>query len=113
MEDFDAHTPPPANGATGDVMQAYTKVWPHLRMTVEHTARELTKDRDEQNDLIQEARVALWQIDASRCDVRNREDLLYVRKVLKQHMKKVATAMGLVLEVSSSTVPEDVMKRLS
>ena len=63
IKDF---TPPPEDGATGDVMQAHAKVWPYLQAPVELCARELTKDRFKRRELIQEGRLELWRIDATR-----------------------------------------------
>ena len=85
-----AFTPPPNTSATGDVMQAHARVWRHVQCAVESCARALTRDRDEREDLIQEAHVELWRIDASRCDLRNREDLRYLRRMLTNHMCKLA-----------------------
>lgn len=83
-------TPPPDTNATGDVMQAYAHVWRRVQFAVEQYARSLTADRDEREDLIQEARVELWRMDASRCDLGNRDELFYLRRRLIHHMLKVA-----------------------
>lgn len=61
-------------------------------------ARLLTKDRDERQDLIQEARLALWQVDASRCDIRNRAEVRYLRKLLINHMRDVAARRGMTMD---------------
>ena len=113
MQTAESFTPPPEGGATGDVMQAYTRVWPHLQVEVERYARTMTKDRDERDDLIQEARRELLRIDASRCDLRSLDDLLYLRARLTKHMRRVAVSQGLVMETPSESVPEDVVKNLS
>ena len=113
MQTAESFTPPPEAGATGDVMEAYTRVWPHLQVEVERCARKITKDRDERDDLIQEARLELWRVDASRCDLRSMDDLLYLRAMLTKHMKKVAVSRGLVKEAPSESVPEDVVKTLT
>lgn len=84
-------TPPPDTNATGDVMQSHARVWRHVQCAVERCARSLTDDRDEQEDLIQEARVELWRIDPSRCNLRSVDDLRYLRKVVTRHMRKVAS----------------------
>lgn len=85
-----AFTTPPNTKATGDVMQAHARVWRHVQHAVESCARALTTDRDEREDLIQEAHVELWRIDASRCDLHNPEDLRYLRRVLTNRMCKLA-----------------------
>lgn len=86
----DAFTPPPSTNATGDAMQAFARVWRHVQSAVERYARDLTDDRDEREDLIQEARVELWRIDASRCDLRSAKDLQYLRRALKNRMRRAA-----------------------
>lgn len=85
-----AFTPPPNTNATGDVLQAHARVWRHVQHAVESCAQALTTDPDEREDLIQEARVELWRIDASRCDLRNREDVVYLRRMLTNRMCKLA-----------------------
>ena len=86
----DAFTPPPNTSATGDAMQACARGWRHVQTAVERHARELTGDLDERDDLIQEARVELWRMDASRCDLRSARDLQYLRRALANHMRNVA-----------------------
>lgn len=86
----DAFTPPPDTDATGDAMQAFARVWRYVQSAVERHARELTEDRDEREDLIQEARVELWRIDASRCDLQSAEDLQYLRRALRNRMRRAA-----------------------
>lgn len=113
MITVDFFTPPPDTDGTGDAMHAYARVWPHVRVAVELCARELTKDRDEREDLMQEAQVALWHIDASRCDIRSMDDLRSLRRMLMNHMRKEAARRRRVSGVRQDGVPLDVVKKLS
>jgi len=87
----ESFTPPPDTSATGDVMQSYGHVWRRVELAVERCARSLTEDRDERDDLIQEARVELWRIDPSRCNPQSADDVRYLARVLMRHMRKVAS----------------------
>ena len=90
MDTAESFTPPPEAGATGDVMQWYSKVWPHVQVAVEFCARDLASDREEREELVQEGRLELWRPDASKCDIRSREDLLYLRAMLTTHVRRVS-----------------------
>lgn len=112
MHTPDPCTPPPDTDSTGDVRHAFAKVWPYLQATVEFYARSLTADRDEREDLIQEGRAELWRTDASRCEIRSRHDLAYLRTKLTRHVRKVAVSKGLVGETAAEWVPDDLKRRL-
>lgn len=101
-------TPPPDTNATGDAMQAYARVWRYVQYAVERYARSLTEDRDEREDLIQEARVELWRIDPSRCDLQNRNDVDYLRRMLRNCMRDLAKKRV----VRAESVPASVVKEL-
>ena len=105
-------TPPPEDGAAGDVMQAYARVWPYVEAAVEYTAREVAKDRDNRKELVQLAKVELWNQDASRCNIRSRDDLDYLRKVLSAFVKKKAAGKRVVVDTPSEIVPDDLKDRL-
>ena len=85
-------TPPPDTDATGDVMQSQARVWRHVQPAVERCAYSLTDDRDEREDLIQEARIELWRIDPSRCNLQSGDDVRYLASVLMRHMRNFASA---------------------
>ena len=108
-EDF---TPPPADGATGDVMQAHSRIWRHVQVAVKRHADWLANDRDEREVLIQAARLELWRIDASRCDVTNPEDVDCLRKKLRRAMSKEAKANFRGRHARSDVVPLDLVKEL-
>ncbi|MES2177974.1 MAG: hypothetical protein V4550_08930 [Gemmatimonadota bacterium] len=113
MRTNEAFTPPPEGGATGDVHNAYIRVWRHVKTSVEIYARQLTTDRDVRDDLIQEASQRLWMEEASRCDIRSREDLLYFKATLTDHMRKKAKSKGIAMDDASYRVPDDLRKQLS
>ena len=52
-------------------------------------ARRLTGNRDLRDDLVQEARIHLWRMDPSRFDLRDGEELRYVRRELLARMWRV------------------------
>ena len=112
MSSPEAFTPPPQAGATGDVMQAYARIWRHVQVAVERHVRELTTDYDEREELMQAARLELWRIEPSRCDVTNREDVLYLRALLKRHIGGVATKKFGGKNARSDSVPLDLVKQL-
>ena len=108
----EAFTPPPAEGATGDVMQAYSRIWRHVQIAVERHADWLANDRDEREVLIQAARLELWRIDASRCDVTDPEDVARLRDRLRKAMSKEAKANFRGRHARSDVVPLDLVKEL-
>ena len=105
-------TPPPADGAPGDAMQSYSRIWRHVQVAVERHADWLANDRDEREELVQAARLELWRIDPSRCDVTNREDVNYLRAILRKRMSTVATASFHGRNARSDVVPLDLVKEL-
>ncbi|MHB1861398.1 MAG: hypothetical protein ACYCVL_00385 [Gemmatimonadaceae bacterium] len=52
-------------------------------------ARRLTGNRDLRDDLVQEARIYLWRMDPTRFDLRDKEELRYVRRELLARMWRV------------------------
>jgi hypothetical protein len=92
MNTFDPTTPPPEGGETGDAMNAQAKVWPHVQVTVEYWAGRLSTRRAEREQLIQDARVELLRMDAARCNIRDREDVLVLRRKLENCIKDSAKA---------------------
>lgn len=108
-EDF---TPPPEGGDTGDVMQAHSRIWRHVRDGVERYAERLANDGDELAELIQAARVELWRIDASRCDLTNPDDVTRLRGKLREAMSKEAKTSFHRRHARSDVVPPDIRKEL-
>ena len=71
---------------TAEGILAFGTVWPELAPSIKRFARLITPDRDHQDDLIQEAMIALWNADPTRYDFRDRADVAYVRRVLINRM---------------------------
>ena len=53
------------------------------------TARQLTADPDLREDLVQEGRVRLWELDPTRFDLRRVEDVGYLCRALINRMRRV------------------------
>ena len=89
-------TPPPEGGNTGDAMDAFVKVWIHVKPYVEsHSFSLLGRSRrDDRLNLVYEARYFLLSLDAARCDIGDPEDVLYVKEALKNHMTAYAKLMA-------------------
>lgn len=77
--------------ATGDRDTAVEALLIEIEPLLWRAARRLTRDRDLQADLVQEARVRLWEIDPTRFDLGNREDRWYLGRVLRNRMWRVWT----------------------
>lgn len=71
---------------TAEEILAFGTVWPELAPSIERFARLITPERDHQQDLIQEAMVALWNADSTRYNFRERADVAYVRRMLINRM---------------------------
>ena len=62
-------------------------VWPMFAPSLAKFAERLTKDPDEQADLMQEALIKLWKVDPTRFDLhRDPEDRAYVYRILVNRM---------------------------
>ena len=109
----EAFTPPPADGATGDVMmQADSRIWRLVQASVHRTADRLSNDRDQREELIQAARLELWRIDASRCDFTDPRELSYLRGILSKEMSNVAEANFRGRNARTDVVPPELAKAL-
>jgi len=112
MNTSEPFTPPPESSDTGDVMHAYAKVWPHVQVAVEYTVRDLTKNREFREELIQEARLEFWRVDPSRCNIRSLDDLLYLRSVLTTHVRRFAASRRREDATWLDVVPKDLRDEL-
>ena len=104
-------TPPPAEGATGDVMGAYSKIWRCVQAAVEREAYRLGDDHDEREELIQVARLELWRIDPSRCDITDPRDVAFLKGMLRKGMSDAAAKLR-GENSRSEEVPADLLKQL-
>lgn len=64
--------------------------WSIVRRAITRKAREISEDRDDQADLVQEALIRLWEMEPSRFDFGDREDLRFVVRLLRNRMWDVA-----------------------
>ena len=76
----------PNDKSTYETMLCLIAHWPMLEESIRRFARIITKDRDQQDDLMQEAMIALWKCDVSRYDFLIEADVNYVRRILINHM---------------------------
>ncbi|MDB4914700.1 MAG: hypothetical protein JWM95_2344 [Gemmatimonadetes bacterium] len=106
-------TPPPAGGETGNAANAVEKIWPYVQAAVELTARTLTRDYDQREDLIAEAWKVLWSKDASRCNVQDQEDLRNLRKILINRMRNYAESRAMKMNDAEGRLPEDLVRLLA
>ena len=72
--------------ATADSGRAVKQALAALEPAVRRAAQRLTRDADLIEDLIQEARICLWELDPTRFDLTNTSDLRYVCRALINRM---------------------------
>jgi DNA-directed RNA polymerase specialized sigma24 family protein len=83
----------------GDASRAVDSAWRVLRPTLRPMVWGLSSDVDEQDDLMQEALIELWQVDPTRFDLEQSADREYLRRMLVNRMldvSRVANRRGLV-----------------
>lgn len=73
----------------GDAMRSIERAWAQLSRDLIPVARGLTKDPDLMDDLLQEARIALWELDPTRFELRDARERYYLWRALKNRMWKV------------------------
>lgn len=69
---------------------AFDRAWEVLQKSVGTVAWRLTRNREDQEELIQEARIELWLIDPTRFRVDDSGQVRYLRKMLMRRMWRVA-----------------------
>lgn len=79
---------------TGDSSLAVAATWPRYVRTLTQVARRMTRDADEQADLLQEALVELWKTDPTRFDLRDPREVRYLKRILVSRMWRVWGAEG-------------------
>jgi hypothetical protein len=112
MNTSEPFTPPPETSDTGDAMHAYAKVWPHVQVAVEYTVRDLTKNREHREELIQAARLKFWLVDPSRCNIQSQHDLFVLRSVLAKHVRRFAAKRRREDATWLDSVPKDLLQEL-
>lgn len=93
---------------------AFDRAWALLEKAVRTVAWRLARNREDQDELMQEARIELWLIDPTRFRVDDPPQLRYLRKMLMRKMWQVAmhekgapefvTCSGDVLEHPSMSI---------
>lgn len=73
----------------GDAQRSVSRLWGEMEAELRRVAQRLTENRDEQDDLLQEALVELWRTDPTRYDLRRRNERRFLRRVLVNRMWKV------------------------
>ena len=71
---------------TGDSERVLDIVWALIGGSVERASRRITYDREFRADLVQEARIVLWKIDATRFDLRQASEQRYLRRLATNRM---------------------------
>jgi DNA-directed RNA polymerase specialized sigma24 family protein len=66
--------------------RAFDLAWAHFAKPIASMARRLGEDPDLRSDLVQEAMIALWQLDTSRIDMREPTERAYVWRALMNKM---------------------------
>lgn len=67
---------------TADTARALEGALASLEPNLKRFARRLTADADLADDLVQEARIRLWELDPTRFDLTERDQLRYVCRTL-------------------------------
>ena len=70
----------------GDSGRAVEWAWSRIEWSLRLSVRRITENSDDQQDLLQEALVELWVIDPTRFDLRDRDNLEYLRRMLVNRM---------------------------
>ncbi len=84
MIPLDERTP-----TTVDGMRALGTSWPTFERMIRRAACKITKDPDDREDLIQVAQVELWEIDSTRRDLSDEEDVRDARRIMVKKMWQV------------------------
>ena len=71
---------------TAESMLLFSVVWPTFEPAVEALAYAITPDRDDREDLVQEAMITLWKSNPSCYDFMDRRDIAYVKRMLINRM---------------------------
>ena len=82
-----------------------------IHAEVERHAREIATHRNERETLIQAARLKLWRIGRSRCDVTNPEEVLYLLRCSRGHISSEAAARFRTQNAGGDYVPLDLVKQ--
>ncbi len=73
---------PPTVPVTAESVQAFASAWRIVEKSMTAFASRVSDSRADQEDLLQEARMGLWMADPTRYDLRSKEDVAYLHRVL-------------------------------
>ena len=74
------------DAVTAEAALLFEVVWPMFRKTVIAVAWWLARDPDDREELVHEAKLALWDADPGKYDLLNPDAEAYVRRILVNHM---------------------------
>jgi len=77
---------PAPSCVTADARDAVEQALAALEPALRRAVRRVTTDPDLADDLLQEARIRLWEMDPTRFDLENGQDLRYVCRALINRM---------------------------
>ena len=100
---------PRSRGGSSD--RAFDHAWGLLEKSVRTVAWRLTRNREDQEELVQEARIELWLIDPTRFRLDDARQLRYLRKMVMHRMWRMAMQVKLEPEFVSSS--REVLERVS
>lgn len=83
-----------ADAVTAEATLIFEVVWPIFRKTVMAVACCLTRDLDERDDLVHEAKLKLWYAEPGNYDLLNPGEEAYLRRALVNHMLNVSGRGG-------------------
>ena len=81
--DIQASLPPALSRVvTAEGVRAFGESWAVLAPSMQRFARLMTHNRQDRNDLLQDAMVELWNLDTTRFDFNDPADIRYLRHYL-------------------------------
>ena len=81
---------PAESGPITTVAMLYIALlWPLFRRSIERYAEKLSRNLDDQDDLVQVAMITLWRSDPTAYDFLLPSDVAFLKKVMKDQMKDV------------------------
>lgn len=71
---------------TGREIMAFGAAWARFERSIKFWAFTITRDRDHEDDLVEEAMITLWNADPTRWNFRNHEHFLFMSEKLYNRM---------------------------
>ena len=82
-------SPAESGPITTEAMLYIALLWPLFRRSIERCAEKLSRNLDDQDDLVQVAMITLWRSDPTAYDFLLPGDVAFLKKVMKDQMKDV------------------------